>query len=330
MGRTITIPERQLIETGGIDYHWGQIITQSLSRPQIYNTGVGNRYVSNWIYTIPGEDWAKEIQFNVNDLGYKGDRAKMQQLCRNYYTPEKVEEAKLKIQARLERKMDLSSVGIHQMDFDLDMDLAIDCGEVDSDPEFCSSAFSTGGPSKKRKASMGACMVALTLTHIKKTKHGKGQTSISVFYRSTEVVQKFGADLLFLKNIIFPALVPVDIQPITEVNFHFTNTYFSPAFVPVLYKYMSPIELIKWLKPILHDPQDKGDLGLFKSCIRTCCLPLNFKLSDHAFRTRRVMQELIYKNIGEGYDYTDMIEYINSIGYGKIIKDKTIDKVDED
>lgn len=324
--RKVNLPRRCLVEPqreNNIDFHYGQIIEQALTKPQVYNTGVGNRYVSNWIYRIPGDDWTRGIKLSVGDLGYKGDRAKMQQLCRNYYTPETVAEARDKLQARLVRKMDLSSVGIHKIDFDLDMDLALDCGEVDSDRDFVSSAFSTGGPSKKRKASMGPCMVAITATHIKKANNGKSVTSVSVFYRSTEVVQKFGADLIFLHDIIFPALIPEEIMPITEVNFHFTNSYFSPAFIPVLYKYMSPIDVIKWLKPILYDPQNKGDLNLFKSCIRTSCLPLNFKLTDHAFRTRRVMQEQIYKVIGEDYDYGEFIKYINFIGYGYIIKDKT-------
>lgn len=322
------IPSR---DKNGIDYHYGQLIKLSITKPQTYNTGVGNRYVSNWHYRIPGEDWNRPIELCVGDLGYKGDRAKMQQLCRNYYTPEVVAEAKAKMQARLDRKMDLSSVGVHNFDIDLDIEKAMDLGDVDSDPRVISVAFSSGGPSKKRKSSMGPCIVALTATHIRKAKDGKSQTSVSVFYRSTEITQKFGADLIFLKDIIFPALIPEEILPITEVNFHFTNTYFSPAFIPVLYKYMSPIEVIKWLKPILHDPQDKGDLNLFKSCVRICCLPLNYKdLSEHKFRTRRVMQELIYRNIGENYDYTEMINYIKKIGYEKLIKEKiSVDLEDE-
>lgn len=73
-------------------------------------------------------------------------------------------------------------------------------------------------------------MVAMVITRT------KTDASVDIFYRSTELIQKFAADLVFFSKqfpVIFDEL---DFEP-SVVRFHFANVYLSAMFIPIVLKY---------------------------------------------------------------------------------------------
>lgn len=78
----------------------------------------------------------------------------------------------------------------------------------------------------------GFCIQAFTLTLVPEAR-GVRKTEVDVFYRTVEVVKKFGADLVFFRDILLP-FFDLSEAPLTRVNFHFANLSVHPMFYPLL------------------------------------------------------------------------------------------------
>lgn len=136
------------------------------------------------------------------DLGYGSNKFK--QLYRNYVNEEELE----RVRTLLDKRAGQS---------------------------FSSVAMSLRGQ-KKDSRSMGHCMQTLVLSWT------KDQANAEVQYRSTEVIQKFGADLIFLRYL----LQELDFDP-EIIRFRFANAYLSGVFFPTLCSFWNPIDFLDYL-----------------------------------------------------------------------------------
>jgi len=108
--------------------------------------------------------------------------------------------------------------------------------------------------SEKDSRSQGHCMIAMVVTEIPKS------STVDIFYRSTELTQKFLADLIFLSHKLPPVFEAMEIEP-SVIRFHFANVYLSAVFAPIFLRYESnPGGFFDYLE--LKDPKFYRTYGL--------------------------------------------------------------------
>lgn len=97
-----------------------------------------------------------------------------------------------------------------------------------------------------RGSKFGPCIQSVTLTYNKK------KTSVDVFYRTTELLKKFPADLVFLRDVLL-AEFDFSKAPIDSITFHFANVTVHPMYwitlVPHLSDPIAELERIKKKDP---------------------------------------------------------------------------------
>ena len=140
---------------------------------------------------------------DYGDLGYGPNKFK--QLCRNYLNLDELE----RVRALLDHRAGQS---------------------------FTSVAMSLRGQPKKDSRSMGHCMQTLVISW------RKDYETVEVQYRSTEIIQKFGADLVFLRYI----LEQLDLSP-NLYRFRFANAFLSGVFFPTLCAHWDAEEFLEYL-----------------------------------------------------------------------------------
>jgi hypothetical protein len=145
-----------------------------------------------------------EHPLNYARLGYGKNKAK--QLERNYINPGELERVK---QILIKRK----------------------------DHQFTSVAMMMRGGVKDSR-SMGWCMLNTIITTGPKL-----PTVVEVQYRSTELILKFGADIIFLRDLLYGRL---KITP-DRIRFRFANAYLSGVFFPTYCRFNDPIEFLELL-----------------------------------------------------------------------------------
>ena len=103
--------------------------------------------------------------------------------------------------------------------------------------------------SNKRSSTMGPCLQAMTVTQVP-----NDGASIDVFYRTTEILKKFPADLVLIQQVFMPRFDWSRTKP-TELTCHFANITVSSNYVSVLLTVMDddPIEYLEELAE--KDPQ---------------------------------------------------------------------------
>lgn len=97
----------------------------------------------------------------------------------------------------------------------------------------------------KRASVMGPCIQSLTLTWL-----AKDRVAIDAFYRTTELLKKFPADLVFIRDKLLPEF---DLSNMTvEFTCHFANVTIHPMyFVTILPHLENPIKALTTIKK--HD-----------------------------------------------------------------------------
>ena len=115
----------------------------------------------------------------------------------------------------------------------------------------CFGHFVKGGTvdakRSKRASVFGPCIQSVSLTYM-----NDHTTAVDVFYRTTEMLKKFPADLVFIRDVL---LADFDFSnaPVKSITFHFANITMHPMyFVTIL--------------PLLDDPM--GELDLIKEADR--------------------------------------------------------------
>ena len=167
-------------------------------------------------------------QVNLAQLGYRGTgEGKIKQLMRNYWNQDHIDAARIKLKAR-------------------------------KDSPHTSVAVSCEGE-KKSTRSQGFCLRSVIITQTPK------KLEADIVYRSTEVIQKFTADLLLLPKI-FDA---IEVKP-QKVRFYFANAFLSALYFPSLFQNTDAIEFLESLKK--QDPRFyRTALNAFAKFLETDC-----------------------------------------------------------
>lgn len=141
-------------------------------------------------------------EVDLEALGYL-PRAKTAQLTRNYFNAEAAEQFRKKVKNRRGKS-------------------------------FTSLTYRPHG-AQKRGDSMGYCINAIVLTEF------NSQQTVTIQYRTTEILQKFHADLTF-----FPWLFEqLDVAP-QQVTFQLANAFLSGCFLPALFTHWKPADFYSW------------------------------------------------------------------------------------
>lgn len=102
-----------------------------------------------------------------------------------------------------------------------------------------------GDPAKrsKRASVMGPCLVGVGLTLL-----GRGQVAVDAWYRTTELFKKFPADLVFIRDVVTPAL-GVSADDVVRLRCHFANVTSHPMYaVTWLAEHRRPVEALERVK----------------------------------------------------------------------------------
>lgn len=145
----------------------------------------------------------------IKELGYK--KQKLARLMNVYYNQNEVTAAKLKLDER--RGMPHTSVSVAMRN------------------------------AKKDPRTQGWCLQNIVIS----TDY-RSITTADIFYRSTEAIRKFAADLTLIKKVFED--LEVDPKP---VRFYFANLYVSASFLPLFFRFTDPVKFFRHLK--IHDPK---------------------------------------------------------------------------
>lgn len=101
-----------------------------------------------------------------------------------------------------------------------------------------------------RSSMMGPCLQSVVLTQSKDKK-----THVDVFYRTTELLKKFPADLILLRDDMLSRF-DFSSSPIQDIRFHLANATVSPTYVSTLIPHLEdPVDFLEGLakvEPRLH------------------------------------------------------------------------------
>lgn len=115
----------------------------------------------------------------------------------------------------------------------------------------CYNHFIKSEKTSKRASVMGPCIQAVTLTYLNKREY-----ALDMFYRTTEVLKKFPADLVFLRDVMLP---PFDLtgMRLVEARCHFANVTIHPMYfatvLPLIPNAVSALEILKSRDPYFHN-----------------------------------------------------------------------------
>lgn len=246
-------------------------------------------------YKLRFEDlWDAEDPLVLEDAGYT--RSKMSHLLRLYYHEESVAAA-VKLWALRRKKPSYGSVSFH-----------------------CYNHFVKNDAKKKSKRAsvMGPCLQSVVITQVKGNKKDGtgGKYTVDVFYRTTELLKKFPADLVFIRDVL---LKDFDFSGMSfgGLTCHFANITVHPQYFVTAIPHMdNPIEVLEGIKA--HDqyffnwivkwtarylcPEHYRGIAKFAQALR---------VKDHADaaikgkRRKKLIEYLNNNHPGYRNDYTD-------------------------
>lgn len=92
----------------------------------------------------------------------------------------------------------------------------------------CYNHFIKSEKTSKRASVMGPCIQSFVVTYLDKRRY-----SIDVFYRTTELLKKFPADLVFLRDVLLEGFDFTDMH-LEEVRCHFANVTVHPMYMATI------------------------------------------------------------------------------------------------
>ncbi len=232
-----------------LEKHWGEFITQlSGEAPEAY---VQIRKIFRGVtWSVPWDKW-DGLSLRPENMGYSAGPSKMNQLKRNYLDEEELIKARDSLIARSSKQ------------------------------QSCITA--RFGNQEKDSRSQGFCMQTITLNHIAKPEPGKPKFVVELYYRSTEVGQKFFADLMFLDEIVLPLLLEGLPEP-DEIRFNFSTLYLSSMFLPIAMQVLDVVEYMELIK--------EQDSKWFTRCVRVAVAKWLVEDCTYNYRTRAKMHDL--------------------------------------
>ena len=201
---------------------WADLCFDLAKQPGVCTAG-SRKILRNIQWSVPCLDDSLTLGY----LGYKeATGTKMAQLKRYYWNEQSISRGVSDLEHRV---MDMGGYG--------------------------SVGITTHGKTKEGFTKHGFCIQAFTLTALPKKR-----TEVDIFYRTTEVVKKFGADLVFFRDVVLPEFNrALEVSPITQVNFHIANLSVHPMFFPIL-----AITVSNWEERMLEikkvDPKFYGSI----------------------------------------------------------------------
>lgn len=207
-------------------------------------------------FRIPGEDWLQGCSHDLVDLSYKSNESKIRHLERNYFDKDRYDMFLEKLDLR-------SDMGASILTFDF-------------------------GHKPKRAKSQGYCLNNLTLVVDKK------RAWVFLNYRSTEITQKFGADLYWLYNNIIPPLI--EGKELQYVDFTFGSAYSQGLFTILLFQFMPAKDVMDF---VVNCPHDYWRHKMLYCIGHHASLPPGH---EDKFRAQRRMHEYYY-------NYCDDLDY---------------------
>lgn len=186
------------------------------------------------------------------DLGYT--KAKEKQLMRNYYNADEF----LRVKTILEKRAGKSSL---------------------------TSVALLLRSKPKDSRSMGHCMLNMVISRLNRVE------VVDMYYRSTELSFKFGADLVFLHRVF----TELGINP-SKIRFHFANAFLSGGYWGTLMQFWDPIALLSYLHDKDHRFFLSGTRVLFRSAIEK---NQTYKYSPHNQQHRLLWRVLTPKQLAE-------------------------------
>lgn len=224
------------------------------------------KFFTNLTLSYPWEVFDTGIKLKFSEIGYGNDKSKMTQLKRVYFNEEEIKKANKKLRERL---------------------------GSGNNREVQSCVTARMGAAEKDARGQGYCMQTITVSFFKNT-HQNGRNTgdyclhIDLNYRVTELTQKFLADLKFLHEVVIPALLDgIDIEP-TQVNFYFSQAYFSIMYLPILYLFVNPAELVR--------DMEKSDPMFYRMSLGALGRLMEEK-STYNYRTRANMHSFFRKMV---------------------------------
>jgi hypothetical protein len=201
-------------------------------------------------WSVPFDEW-DGISLKTENMGYAEGDNKMRQLLRNYHNADELTRAAESLSERIASGKQQSSI---------------------------TARFGNGA---KDSRSQGFCMQTLTLSHILNPLDKGNGFVIELYYRSTEVGQKFLADLMYLDQVVLPLLMSLlPVRP-REIRFKFSTLYLSSMFMPIVLQILPVVDALKLTKE--NDPK------WFSRCLRVAVEKWMVEECGYGYRTRAKM-----------------------------------------
>ena len=190
---------------------WIDLIYATAFAPTSSIQFAGVKYLRDFNFTMPGYVFHHNSE-NIDlqkDIFYTGPDHKVQALKRIYYDQTSIDKANELLNSRTSK-------------------------------EFTSVTVATTTGKKNTKGTQGHCIIGIVVSQNNTTTFKRNSPlsvpplRVSIFYRSTEVIKKFAADLHFLHSTLLPDILGPLLPSLTEVTFHFANLAFSPVFFTIM------------------------------------------------------------------------------------------------
>lgn len=241
---------------------WIRYITDLLANSQYGRIQI-RKVFQHQELTIPWDTFITGLSIDCKNLGYSSNKSKMNQLRRNYFPEEKIIQLREKFKDRIKSR-----------------------GAKKSQSCFAVNMLNQ----EKKVTSMGQCIQTIAINYLEIEK--QEFFYIDINYRSTEIVQKFLADLMFLQDIVFPVLLDeVDKNP-KAIKFTFSCLYISAMFMPVVFQFIEPMKVLK----ILERSDEK-----FYSTVSAALEKWMKSKTNYTYRTRvishKLFREYVYPNL---------------------------------
>lgn len=240
--------------TTKLEKHWSDFILMlACEQPDAY---VQIRKLFNgYQLEIPFDEF-DGISLGYENMGYSAGTAKQNQLNRNYLNEEEIARVRGTFIERMSKKQ----------------------------------TCLTGrfGNAAKDSRSQGFCLQTFSLNWVAQPTEGKAGFILEIYYRSTEVTQKFLADLKWMYEVFFPILLEgLPIKP-DLVRFRFCTLYLSSMFLPVALQRQNIPHFLTQLRD--SDPK------WFKT-VQTSVSKWMVPECNYGYRARVKMHELWYAYI---------------------------------
>jgi hypothetical protein len=242
-----------------LEQYWLNLCLRYLSLECDGYLSIRKFFVARTFY-IPWEIFETGIKMDYSDFGYSEGKGKVRQMTRNYFNQAELEKLKFVFASRNSSK-----------------------GKKGD--QSCITARM--GAAEKSSRSQGHCMQCLTINHLEQGKKPKILT-LDLYYRTTEVTQKFLADLKFLSEVVFPFIMEdksCEWRP-TGVRFVFSSLYISLLYLPIIYQFKNPLDVLSLIKE-----SDEKFYFQVLSGLRS----LMVKNTNYNFRTRENMHNFFHE-----------------------------------